>query len=131
MDAKKALSTISDAHLAFWFNNGVVVKSLKELAHHLDSIDQNVFHYHVNHDKNDIFNWVQDVFSDNVLAQSIKGELNSKNMARKIFAHIQELQSHVPAPSAAPVSGHSPMGHDDHAHHDEHDHDKKQMFKRK
>jgi hypothetical protein len=91
-DVVRALSQVSDPYLAFWFNNGVIVKSLKEMAGALETVDNDVFHYHVNKDKNDIYNWVVDVFADDSLASRIRQETNRREMARKIRVRIRELE---------------------------------------
>jgi hypothetical protein len=92
VDVDRALAGASNPHLAFWFSNGVIVRSLRELAKALETLDNDVFHYHVNNDKNDIYNWVVDVFGDDVLAEKIRDETNRRELARKIRAHIKELE---------------------------------------
>lgn len=92
MDVQKAMSTVQDQRLAFWFNNGKVVRSLDELSKALKILDPAVFRYHVSKDKNDIYNWILGVFGDDVLAAQIKGELAQAAMARKVEEHLGSLK---------------------------------------
>jgi hypothetical protein len=52
--------------------DGRKVKSCKELADILQSINDDMFKYHVTDTKNDFSNWINDVFGEQDLAKKIK-----------------------------------------------------------
>ena len=92
VDPKRALSDVPEAHMSFWFTNGVIAKNIYELVSAIESCDKCIFEYHVNPEKNDIYNWVLDVLSDEVLAKRIKPEHDQKKFAKKIRKRIKELE---------------------------------------
>ena len=100
LNADNILKPVPDGRLAFWFHNGVIVRSLEELANVLDSLDPAVFKYHVNHDKNDVCAWIEGVFCDDVLVEVLKCELNQKRAAEKIRRHIGFLKQPIAPPKA-------------------------------
>ncbi len=68
---KKLPAVTRDEH-AFWTTNGVVLKSLDELAVAFGSMDDTVFFYHVNKDKNDFATWVEHVLNDATCASALR-----------------------------------------------------------
>ena len=74
----------------FWLCDGRVLKSLKELREALRYMDNGIFTYHVNENKNDFYNWIKDVIGNEKLAEEIKGKCRedaldaiSKEMKKK------------------------------------------------
>ncbi len=53
--------------------DGQVLKNIMDLVDALDCMSEDVFYYHVNDDRNDIFNWLKDVFKEEELAERIVG----------------------------------------------------------
>ena len=61
----------------FLMIDGSAIKNLLELANALHSMSDDVFYYHVTHDRNDFSNWIRDVFCEKELADEIS-RLHSK-----------------------------------------------------
>lgn len=91
-DPKRALADVPQPHMAFWFTNGTIAKNIYELVSSIESCDPGVFTYHVNTEKNDIYNWILDVLGDDVLAKRLKKEKDQKKYAKKIRRRIRELE---------------------------------------
>jgi len=72
----------------FWVNDGNVLKNLKELPGALRNMNNETFLHHVNEQKNDFANWIEDVIGEKNLADEVR-TLQSKNAVvkavRKIF----------------------------------------------
>ena len=75
-------------NITLWLSNGVVVKSLEELFDAIAAMNEATFHYHVNAERNDIANWIQDVIGDKELAMKL-----APVHKREDFLNI--LQQHV------------------------------------
>ena len=67
---------------------GVPLKSLRELANALETMNDWVFSHHVNDTRNDFSNWVKDILKESELAQEIKVIRNMKDMEIKILKHL-------------------------------------------
>ncbi len=74
----------------FYLASGTVLKSIKELAEALKTMDQWVFEHHVNLQKNDFSNWIRDVYNAEELSKEIESadskkmiELLEKNLKKK------------------------------------------------
>lgn len=76
---KDFFSEVPDSE-KFWFANGKVVGSLKQLYEVLKGLDEETFHLHVNEEKNDFYNWVRDVFKDKKLADDLLWCTNKESM---------------------------------------------------
>ena len=87
-EGKKNLSANVVPEKAFWFCDGQVAKSLKDLANILEKISQNIFEYHANSNKNDFSRWIADVFGETALAKEIQEIKSPKIMAKKIKAKL-------------------------------------------
>jgi hypothetical protein len=70
--------------LSFYCCDGKRLYSLTELCLALDNMQDGVFSYHVNTEKNDFHNWVRDVFKLDEIAKSILKVKNKKIMKLKI-----------------------------------------------
>jgi hypothetical protein len=77
-------------HQHFYFINGMKAKNVKELAEVMDRLEQEVFDYHVNQEKNDFCNWVRDVFNDIELAEKITGVTGPKHLQFTIYKHVAD-----------------------------------------
>jgi len=77
-------------HQHFYFVNGHRVKNVKELAEIMDQIEQEVFDYHVNLEKNDFYNWVKHVFNDVELAEKLVGVTGPKHLQFTIYKHVAD-----------------------------------------
>lgn len=56
----------------FWCCNGVIVKNLAEFERALKKMSGKTFSCHVNKDKNDFSNWINDIIGDAVLAEELR-----------------------------------------------------------
>ncbi len=74
----------------FYFVNGERVKNVKELAEIMDRIEQEVFDYHVNEEKNDFYNWIRHVFDDIELAEKLVGVTGPKHLQFTIYKHVAD-----------------------------------------
>jgi len=74
----------------FYFVNGQRVKNVKELAEIMDRIEQEVFDYHVNEEKNDFYSWVKHVFNDLELAEKLVGVTGPKHLQFTIYKHVAD-----------------------------------------
>ncbi len=77
-------------HQHFYFVNGMKAKNVKELAELMDRIEQEVFDYHVNAEKNDFYNWVRHVFNDIELAEKLIGVTGPKHLQFTIYKHVAD-----------------------------------------
>ncbi len=77
-------------HQYFYFVNGQRVKNVKELAEIMDKLDQEVFDYHVNAERNDFHNWVKGVFNDVELAEKLLGVTGPKHLQFTIYKHVAD-----------------------------------------
>ena len=63
---------VASGHHRFFVSNGHVLTQLSDLVLELGSIDEGTFSHHVNNQKNDFAQWVQDVLHDKVLAGKLR-----------------------------------------------------------
>lgn len=75
----------------FHFCNGIHVKNLDELLTALKTIDDGVYQYHANNEKNDFSNWIKDVLGDEELASSLKMR-NREEAVIILEARIKQLK---------------------------------------
>jgi hypothetical protein len=66
----------------FYFCNGATTDSPKGLVEVLGQIDDEVFKYHCNNDKNDFYNWLNDL--DPKVAKQIKSVKTRSGMMTKL-----------------------------------------------
>jgi hypothetical protein len=95
LDAAQVLNRNTDNQHAFWFNNGFIARSLRDLVSGLESCSPETFSYHVNEQKNDFANWVNDIVGDPVLAKRLKGCTDKKRYVVKLKRRITELSKTV------------------------------------
>ena len=69
-----ALKVLGNAHSdkEFCFCNGLHTKNLNELLIAFETIENDVYQFHANNEKNDFSSWVKDVFEDEELASNLK-----------------------------------------------------------
>lgn len=59
-EARRILSKVRPEK-SFWLCTGQELRNLEEVARAIGEIDNDVFRYHVNRDKNDFEQWIRDV----------------------------------------------------------------------
>ena len=77
---KSARDMIAPQNCRFITLDGTSFATLKQLIKALDTMNDDVFHYHVTESKNDFSNWVRDVFQDMKLAERLMQAKTSKDM---------------------------------------------------
>ncbi|MEK6869488.1 MAG: hypothetical protein AABX74_04615 [Nanoarchaeota archaeon] len=73
-DKKLAEKILSDASSdkEFRFCNGLHIKNLHELLLAFETIEDDVYQFHANNEKNDFSSWIKDVFEDEELASNLR-----------------------------------------------------------
>ncbi|MBM3200133.1 hypothetical protein FJZ53_04280 [Candidatus Woesearchaeota archaeon] len=91
--AKGILREVAEMDRCFWMCDGQVLKSLRELASSLKSMNDDTFRYHVNSEKNDFANWVKEVIGDEELARSLSRD--RAQMLNDVKKRIALLESQL------------------------------------
>ena len=68
--------------------DGRQIKDYKELAEILETINDDVFNFHVNEQKNDFASWINDVFDERELAEKIRDMRNKFEIRAKLYEHL-------------------------------------------
>lgn len=76
----------------FWVNNGPILKNLDELANALPEINDETFNHHVNREKNDFSNWVNEVVGDKKLANDLLSSRSKESALKKIKDRLNSLK---------------------------------------
>lgn len=74
---------------SFWVTNGAVLNNLVALAQTLDTMEKNVFSYHVTKDKNDFADWVEAVLEDTTCAAALRKCKTPKSAKTVVVKHIK------------------------------------------
>jgi hypothetical protein len=90
----KAQIYLSDVagEFVFWICDGRTLRNLGDLASALKDMNDDVFNYHVNKEKNDFAKWIHDVIGDKTLATSIAKLKTKGGIATKIGNRINLLK---------------------------------------
>jgi len=72
----------------FYVADGSVIKHLGELPDALRNMSSETFASHVNEERNDFYNWINDVFEHSTLARRIKSIKTKESMSKKVFIEI-------------------------------------------
>jgi hypothetical protein len=89
-NAKNILSDVPEDKI-FWVNNGRILRNLKDLSSALVDMENTTFTFHVNKDKSDFKNWINDVIGDKKLAKDISKTKKKEIMINKINKRIEQL----------------------------------------
>jgi len=68
----------------FYLTDGKILQNMEQLSTSLKDMNETVFKYHVNEDKNDFANWVRDVFGKQELAQKMQQTKNKDLILKEI-----------------------------------------------
>ncbi len=77
----------------FWCCNDRILRNLKDLASALKKMNQEVYSYHANDEKNDFSNWVHDVVGDVTLAYQLRKAKSRDTAARRVDERLEWLQT--------------------------------------
>jgi hypothetical protein len=72
----------------FWVVDGTVIRSIKELAQAVDSMDYNIYQHHVNNGRNDFAQWIEDVFKLTSLGRELRQSNNKDRTVITILKHL-------------------------------------------
>ena len=78
---------------AFWLCSNVTVQSLEEMAYELMRVEETVFRYHIQRNRNDFEEWIRDCIGDRELARDIARVKTRETLAKKIEIRVEELKS--------------------------------------
>ena len=90
-EARKYLCDTSPEQ-CFWVNNGPILKNLGELANALPEMNNDIFHHHVNNEKNDFSSWIRDIIGDQVLANDLLSSKSKDSALKKIRSRLNSLK---------------------------------------
>lgn len=78
---------------AFWICSGHLLKNMSELENSFMEMNNDVFYYHVNENKNDFCTWVREVIEDDKLARDLEISRTPTQAAQCVNERISELMS--------------------------------------
>lgn len=90
-EARRILGRVASTN-RFWLCTNENLRNLPELAASLERVDDDVFRYHVNRDKNDFEVWIRDVIKDKELAREISRVKTRETLVRKINERVEGLR---------------------------------------
>jgi hypothetical protein len=91
-EAERMLSNVPE-QFAFRSHNGDAYWNLRDLARAVASMDDALFSYHVNAQKNDFANWVADVIGDHKLARELWETRNAATATHRLAERVAFLES--------------------------------------
>lgn len=74
----------------FYLCSGQRLRNLKELAEVLDGMQEEIFRYHVNEQRNDFHTWARDVFHEDALAEELLNAADQRRMQGIIRAYAPD-----------------------------------------
>ncbi len=86
---KSSIIEDTEPEKSFWLSNGRTLKNLKELKDALDTMDAEVWNYHVTAEKNDFASWVEGVFGDRQLGLSLRKVKSPKTAAKRVASKLE------------------------------------------
>lgn len=90
--AEKILSNVPDEK-AFYVNDGKVLRNIRDLPGALVDMAENTYSFHVNKEKNDFRNWIDEVVGDKKLARELSRTRSKDVFLRKLDRRINQLES--------------------------------------
>ena len=76
----------------FWVNNGPILRNIEDLAGALEAINDDIYAYHANKDKNDFSKWISEVIGDSKLANDLLSSKNKNSALRKVRVRLNSLK---------------------------------------
>ena len=90
-EAANLLKDVAEEWKAFWFNHGVVAKSLTELSAALADANDDEIAHHANAERNDFATWADEVIGDATLASKLRLLITPDAMRRMVARRVTEL----------------------------------------
>lgn len=81
----------TDEH-CFWTTNGTILKSLEDLVFAFGSMDETVFVYHADGQKNDFAEWVEHVLKDAECANDLRKTTSVKKAHAVAKKHLKKYR---------------------------------------
>jgi len=91
-EAERLLANVPE-QFTFRTRDGAYLWNLGDLASAVSNMQDSVFSFHVNEEKNDFANWVADVIGDHALARELWQTRNPATTARYLAGRIAFLES--------------------------------------
>ena len=89
---KSFLDNVNPQHY-FVLKNGFMVRNLPELATVVEHIDSDIFHHHLNSQRNDFSSWIDHVIGDTYLKNSLCNADTKEEFLSILNSRISELQT--------------------------------------
>lgn len=89
--AKKYLSSVRPEK-SFWVNNGPIVNNLRTLPKTVEEMSEEQFKFHVNKEKNDFSNWIDEIIGYKELANELRKAKSKKTFLAKLKSKIDSLK---------------------------------------
>lgn len=80
----------------FKLANGVLIQSLEELKDSIVKMDDGLFHYHVNPEKNDFANWIKYCIKFDLLYEKLNLVVDRTKFLQILSSQIDELKMQTP-----------------------------------
>ena len=80
------------AEYVFYLNDGRILHNLIELRDIFNSMSDELYAFHVNSEKNDFCNWVNDIIHDVILAKDLRKVKTREAAGKKISQRVSYLQ---------------------------------------
>ncbi len=85
----KLISEVAPEHY-FQLYGGEVIHNVPELEEALEKMDDTTFRHHVNQERNDFSNWIQDCFGDRMLAEELRKREDKREMIEVLKKRLKE-----------------------------------------
>ncbi|MBN1502346.1 hypothetical protein JW930_02280 [Candidatus Woesearchaeota archaeon] len=80
----------------FRFQDGQIAKNPVELLHILPNLNPSVFDFHLNQNKNDFANWVEDVFNNHGLGKEMRSVTSKPELIAVLGKYFDKKEEEVP-----------------------------------
>ena len=87
---KHSIHGKASEHQAFLLCTGAAIHSVKQLGDELENVDEGVYYYHTQNGRNDFAQWIQDIFGDKALAESVRASHNKEHLRATLYKHLLE-----------------------------------------
>ena len=85
--------TVTLPEHAFWVNDGAVLHSLRELAEALRVMDEAVYMHHVNQERHDFADWVEQALAEAACAQALRSAQTPNRACTVVVTHLKRYPS--------------------------------------
>ena len=99
------MKKIIDPNQYFYLHNGGAIRDLSELHSALLNMDDSIFYYHVNQEKNDFSNWIKDILEEKNLALQLKKTIDKNTTITLIEKKINTHNKIKNKPSKTSILG--------------------------